>query len=69
MIRHERMFKMLLEAFFEEFVMLFPRSSRSHRLHNDHIFDLVEGEKRVVDLLVKTRIRGEESLMLSHMET
>ncbi|WHY81797.1 transposase [Siminovitchia fortis] len=75
MLDHDRLFKLLIETFFEEFIMLFlPDAFEAIDFSditflNQEIFtDLMEGEKKVVDLLVKTRLRGEDSIILIHVE-
>lgn len=72
---HDRLFKLLIETFFEEFIMLFlPEAAESINfsditfLNQEILNDLMEGEKKVVDLLVKTRLRGQDSIILLHVE-
>ena len=74
-IDHDRLFKELLETFFAEFVELFfPEVYQAIDLthlnfYQQEIFtDVTVGEKHVVDLLAETRLKGEEGLILIHVE-
>ena len=64
MVDHDRLFKELLRTFFSEFVELFlPEVAgymeRNHLefLDKEVLTDIASGERHVVDLLVKARIR------------
>ncbi|MBU9724234.1 MULTISPECIES: Rpn family recombination-promoting nuclease/putative transposase [Bacillaceae] len=74
-VDHDRLFKELITTFFEEFMMLFFPNAYEHidfkelRFLSQEIFtDVTEGEKHVVDLLVETKLKGEESLVIIHVE-
>lgn len=72
---HDRLFKELLQTFFKEFVELFfPEAAEA--IDFDHVTflseevftDLRGGKKGRVDLLVETRLKGEDALILVHLE-
>jgi len=75
MIDHDRLFKELLTTFFWEFIQLFlPEvatylESDSISFMDKEVFtDVTAGEKYEADLVVKARLRGEESFFLVHLE-
>lgn len=75
-ISHDRLFKELLGTFFTEFVALFfPDVYREidlthlNFLQQEVFTDVTVGEKHIVDLLVETRLRDEDGLILIHVET
>ena len=75
LIDHDRLFKMLIETFFEEFMVLFlPEAaelidfSQVTFLQQEVFSDLIEGEKKVVDLLVETKLHEEDGMILIHVE-
>ena len=72
---HDRLFKELLTNFFQEFMeAFFPAADRmldySHLefLTQELLTDVTSGEKKYIDILVKTRILGEEGAVLVHVE-
>ncbi|SHJ37764.1 Rpn family recombination-promoting nuclease/putative transposase [Desulfofundulus thermosubterraneus] len=74
-IDHDRLFKELLETFFAEFMELFfPEASRAidltqlKFLQQEVFTDVTAGEKRKVDILVETRLKGAPGLILVHVE-
>lgn len=75
MIDHDRLFKELLTIFFWEFIQLFLPEVAAY-LERDSISfidkevftDVTAGEKYEADLVVKARLRGEESFFLVHVE-
>ncbi|RKD25793.1 transposase [Ammoniphilus oxalaticus] len=74
-VDHDRLFKELIGTFFEEFMLLFfPKAYESidfeHTvfLSEELYTDIVKGEKRRVDLLVETRLKGEQALIIIHVE-
>jgi len=74
-IDHDRLFKELLENFFIEFLSLFfPEACAAIDLEHlkflqQEVFtDVVAGEKHVVDLLAETKLKGEDGLILVHVE-
>ena len=73
--KHDELFKLLLETFFADFIdLFFPQVSRlMEREHlefrsQEVITDVLDQEKHVVDILVETRLKGEEGLILIHVE-
>ncbi len=76
MLDHDRLFKELLGTFFVEFVDLFfpdladllERDSVVF-LDKELITDVTAGEKVEADLVVKVRLRTQESFFLVHIET
>ncbi|HHY72846.1 MAG TPA: Rpn family recombination-promoting nuclease/putative transposase [Bacillus bacterium] len=74
-IDHDRLFKELLQNFFQEFVELF---FPEHYIHIDfshlkflsqELFtDIVKGEKRKIDILAETKLKDIDALILIHVE-
>lgn len=74
-IDHDRMFKELLMTFFVEFVWVFLPEIAPHLepdsiefLDKEIFSDLVGGERREVDLIVKARFRGQDAFFIIHIE-
>ncbi|MFC0297657.1 Rpn family recombination-promoting nuclease/putative transposase [Geobacillus jurassicus] len=74
-IDHDRLFKELLSTFFEEFLLLFfPDVYEQIDVHHlsflsEEVFaDITAGEKHRVDLLVETKLKGEDGLIIVHVE-
>ena len=74
-IDHDRLFKELLTNFFQEFMeAFFQDASRlldydSLEFLTQEVFvDVTTGEKKYIDILVKTRLLGEEGFVLVHVE-
>ncbi|MBB5354198.1 putative transposase/invertase (TIGR01784 family) [Anoxybacillus mongoliensis] len=74
-IDHDRLFKELIQTFFEEFIVLFFPTMHEHIdfrhvsfLSEELFTDVVAGEKYRVDLLVETKLKGEDSLIIVHIE-
>ncbi|QOR84583.1 Rpn family recombination-promoting nuclease/putative transposase [Geobacillus stearothermophilus] len=74
-IDHDRLFKELLSTFFEEFLLLFFSNVYEHiDVHHlsfltEELFtDVTAGEKHRVDLLVETKMKGEDGLVIVHVE-
>jgi len=72
---HDRLFKELLTTFFKEFMeAFFPEAyeyldySYLEFLPQEIITDVTAGEKNEVDILVKTKLLGEEGFILIHVE-
>ena len=72
---HDRLFKELLTTFFVEFVQAFlPNVAQflepaSLEFLDKEVFtDIAQGEKHLVDLLVKARFRGQDAFFLVHVE-
>lgn len=75
-IDHDRLFKELIETFFEEFMLaFFPEAheaidfSELTFLTEEVFTDVTAGDRRRVDLLVQTRMKGEESIVIVHIES
>jgi predicted transposase/invertase (TIGR01784 family) len=76
MIDHDQNFKELLSTFFLEFLHLFvPQiastidSNSVTFLQQEYFADLVEGEEKIVDLLVSVQQEGTDTTFLVHIET
>jgi len=75
-IDHDRLFKELLTNFFQEFIeAFFPEADRLldysylEFLTQEVFTDITVGEKKYIDILVKTRLQGEEGFVLVHVES
>ncbi|MCG3083203.1 Rpn family recombination-promoting nuclease/putative transposase, partial [Anoxybacillus sp. LAT27] len=74
-IDHDRLFKELITTFFEEFLLLFFPHVHEHIdfqhvsfLSEELFTDVTAGEKYRVDVLVETKLKGEDSLIIVHIE-
>ncbi|UCZ53535.1 Rpn family recombination-promoting nuclease/putative transposase [Bacillus shivajii] len=74
-VDHDRLFKELLTTYFEEFMLLFfPEVyeeidfSELNFLSEELYTDVTAGEKYRVDLLAETKLKGEDSLIIIHLE-
>jgi predicted transposase/invertase (TIGR01784 family) len=74
-IDHDRNFKELISTFFIEFLDLFLSELASAIEPDSVIFreqeyfvDLVEGEKKIIDLLAEVKLAGEDATVLVHIE-
>jgi predicted transposase/invertase (TIGR01784 family) len=74
-INHDQSFKELISNFFMEFLELFvsdlakdidPDSIRF--LPQEYFADLVEGDEKIIDLLVEVRLAGQDKTFLFHLE-
>jgi Domain of unknown function (DUF4351)/Putative transposase, YhgA-like len=72
---HDQNFKELITTFFMEFLELFvpevaatidPTSITF--LQQEYFIDLVEGETKIIDLLAKVKLAGEDATFLVHIE-
>jgi hypothetical protein len=75
-IDHDRLFKELLETFFAEFMELFFPDiyqhidfNKLHFLEQEIFTDVTAGEKHFIDLLAETRLKGEDGIILVHVES
>ncbi|PIB48381.1 transposase, partial [Pseudomonas sp. 2822-15] len=75
MVDHDRLFKELIETFFEEFIILFfPEAyeyldfSNVKFLSEELFTDVTEGEKFRLDLVVELELKGEPGLIIIHVE-
>ncbi|MCG6178670.1 Rpn family recombination-promoting nuclease/putative transposase, partial [Anoxybacillus sp. LAT_35] len=74
-VDHDRLFKELITAFFEEFLLLFFPHVHEHIdfqhvafLSEELFTDVTAGEKYRVDVLVETKLKGEDGLIIVHIE-
>ncbi|SFA56211.1 conserved hypothetical protein (putative transposase or invertase) [Parageobacillus thermantarcticus] len=74
-VDHDRLFKELIQTFFEEFILLFFPDMYEHIdfrhlsfLSEELFTDVTAGEKYRVDLLVETKLKGENGLIIVHIE-
>ncbi|WP_158736788.1 transposase [Alteribacillus sp. YIM 98480] len=74
-IDHDRLFKELLFNYFEEFILLFfpdvyeMIDFQDTRFLSEELFtDVTEGATYRVDLLAETRLKGEDTLIIIHVE-
>ncbi|KMY57444.1 Rpn family recombination-promoting nuclease/putative transposase [Geobacillus sp. FSL K6-0789] len=74
-VDHDRLFKELIQAFFEEFILLFFPEMYEYIdfqhlsfLSEELFTDVTAGEKYRVDLLVETKLKGENGLIIVHIE-
>jgi predicted transposase/invertase (TIGR01784 family) len=74
-VDHDRLFKELIQAFFEEFILLFFPEMYEYIdfqhlsfLFEELFTDVTAWEKYRVDLLVETKLKGEDGLIIVHIE-
>ncbi|MBE3575026.1 MAG: DUF4351 domain-containing protein [Firmicutes bacterium] len=73
-IDHDQLFKELLRTFFADFLAaFFPEAYQALdlseiRFLQQEVTDLAKGGKRSVDILAEVRLKGEEGLILVHVE-
>ncbi|WP_026702261.1 Rpn family recombination-promoting nuclease/putative transposase [Salibacterium aidingense] len=74
-VDHDRLFKEVLTTYFEEFIQLFfPEVHEAVDFSNlqflaEEVFsDVTQGEKYRVDILAKTSLKDEETLIIIHTE-
>ncbi|MBB5172431.1 Rpn family recombination-promoting nuclease/putative transposase [Texcoconibacillus texcoconensis] len=74
-VDHDRLFKELLTTYFEEFMLLFfPNAyeeidfQKCRFLPEEVYTDVTVGEKYRVDLLAETKLKGQDSLIIIHVE-
>ncbi|MEB1808336.1 MAG: transposase [Bacillaceae bacterium] len=72
---HDHWFKELLSTFFEEFILAFFPDVYEHldfqhiTFLNQEVFtDIIEGSKGIVNLLVETKLKGEDAIIIVHIE-
>ncbi len=73
---HDRWFRELTTTFFEEFILAFFPKVYEHLdfthvtfLQQEVFTDIIKGNKGTVDLLVETKIKGEDALIVVHIES
>ncbi|MCC3358753.1 transposase [Bacillus sp. REN16] len=74
-IDHDRLFKMLIKSFFQEFMeAFFPEEcafinfSTVKFMEQEVITDIFKGEKRRIDILAEVTMKFEDKLILIHVE-
>lgn len=74
-VKHDQLFKELIGNFFAEFIeVFFPEFYKlidfeSIKPLSEELFtDLIDGENRRVDLVIEARLKGEETLIVIHVE-
>ena len=74
-IHHDQLFKQLLHTFFSEFMeAFFPEAHRSidfsslKPLSEEMFTDLIEGESRRADIIIETKLKDRETLIIIHVE-
>ena len=72
---HDRWFKELISTFFEEFILAFLPDVFEHLdfqhlsfLHQEVYTDVLKGTKGMVDIIAETKLKGEDSLIIVHVE-
>jgi hypothetical protein len=75
-VDHDRLFKELIRTYFKEFIQLFfPEVFEAidfehvNFLSEEVFTDLVLGEKRKVDVLIETKLKGEAAMIIVHFES
>src|SRR5699024_3208450 len=74
-IDHDRLFKELIQTFFREFIEVFFPEESAHIdfssvtfLEQEVFTDIVEGERRQIDILAKVKMKQREQIILIHVE-
>ena len=74
-IHHDQLFKQLLHTFFTEFLEVFFPEVHEHidfsmlkPLSEEMFTDLIEGESRRADMIIETKLKGQETLVIIHVE-
>ncbi len=73
-IDHDRLFKELIQTFLRSLLFSFSGDARAYRfsprlvLSEELFTDVTAGEKYRVDLLVETKLKGEDGLVIVHIE-
>jgi|SRR5690625_94416 len=72
---HDRLFKLLIHTYFEEFMELFFPKFHSDidftgikPLSEEMFTDVFKGVKRQADIVIEAKLRGENSLIIIHVE-
>jgi len=72
---HDRWFKELITTFFEEFILAFFPDIYEHLdfqhitfLQQEVYTDILKGRKGTVDILAETKLKGEDALIIVHIE-
>lgn len=74
-IDHDRLFKELLQVFFEEFLILFfPKIhekidfAHAKFLDKEFVNDTSQRENKEIDVILETKFKGEDGLIIVHVE-
>ncbi|MDF2858036.1 MAG: hypothetical protein K0Q87_3887 [Neobacillus sp.] len=74
-IHHDQLFKQLLHTFFSDFLEAFFPEVHSHidfsslkPLSEEMFTDLIEGESRRADIIIETKLKDQETLIIIHVE-
>ncbi|AGK53596.1 transposase [Bacillus sp. 1NLA3E] len=74
-IHHDQLFKQLIQTFFEEFLeAFFPEVHKSidfsalKPLSEEMFTDLLEGESRRADIIIETKLKKQETIIIIHVE-
>lgn len=74
-VDHDRLYKELFQTFFADFIQLFFQKvyelmdlDHVNFLAQDVFTDVVQGERRSVDILAETRLKGEKVAVIIHVE-
>ncbi|MFD1349903.1 Rpn family recombination-promoting nuclease/putative transposase [Oceanobacillus caeni] len=74
-IDHDRLFKELIQTFFQEFIeAFFPEEysyinfSTARFLEQEIFTDIIKGERRRIDILAEVNFKGEDKILLIHIE-
>ena len=74
-IPHDQLFKQLIHTFFGEFMEAFFPEVQEHidfatlkPLSEQMYTDLIDGESRTVDILIETKLKNEDTIIIIHIE-
>src|SRR5699024_7457981 len=74
-INHDQLFKKLIEIFFEEFIEAFFPDVHEHvqfdsieTMPQEMFTDLTEGKTRRLDIIVKTKLKRTDAVIIIHVE-
>lgn len=74
-IKHDQLFKELIHNFFEEFLEAFFPNIYHHidfktikPMSEEMFTDLLNGENRRADIVIEAKLKGEETLIIIHVE-
>ncbi|WP_404452243.1 Rpn family recombination-promoting nuclease/putative transposase [Virgibacillus necropolis] len=72
---HDQLFKELIHTFFSDFLELFFPEVHLHidfssikPLSNEMFTDMIEGESRKADIVIETKLKGQDTLIIIHVE-
>jgi predicted transposase/invertase (TIGR01784 family) len=74
-IPHDQLFKQLIQTFFGEFMEAFFPEVQEHidfsvlkPLSEQMYTDIIDGESRTVDILIETKLKDEDTIIVIHIE-